>query len=256
MPVTQTENNLIIESLPDMELCPVQGGEFMMRDENGKEDDEKPAHRVTLAGFYIGRFPVTQQLWEAVTGENPSRFKGEKQPVESVSRQDVHGFLGQLNGRQDVREFLRQLDYPGMKFRLPTEAEWEYAARGGIYSQGYEYSGSDKLKQVGWYNDNSDNKTHEVGLLLPNELGLHDMSGNVFEWCYDWYDGNYYGKCQQQGTVANPQGAEKGEDRVLRGGCFILSSLYCRSVPRYDFSPEFRDFIIGVRLVLSSQSVG
>ncbi|MCI5140546.1 MAG: formylglycine-generating enzyme family protein [Candidatus Electrothrix sp. ATG1] len=168
----------------------------------------------------------------------------------------MQSFLNKLNAREDVQAFIRQLDPPGTVFRLPTEAEWEYAARGGIYSQGYTYAGSDRLKQVGWYEDNSDDQTHEVGQLLANELGLHDMSGNVWEWCQDWFDDEYYKKCHKRGVVENPQGPETGSLRVLRGGSYFGSSVYCRPVYRNRSAPGDRGGNVGFRLVLPFQAVG
>ncbi|MCI5146838.1 MAG: formylglycine-generating enzyme family protein, partial [Candidatus Electrothrix sp. AR3] len=141
--------HIITPPLPDLELCPVEGGEFLMGDDDGEYDREKPAHPVHISGFYMGKFPVTQQLWQAVMGKNPASFKGERRPVETVSWKDAQAFLDKLNAREDIQTFIRQLNPPGTKFRLPTEAEWEYAARGGQYSQGYTYAGSDRLKQVG-----------------------------------------------------------------------------------------------------------
>jgi formylglycine-generating enzyme required for sulfatase activity len=160
----------ITPPLPDLDLCLVEGGEFMMGDDNGEYDDEKPAHRVRVFGFWMGKFPVTQRLWQAVMGNNPSRFKGERRPVEQVLWNDAQNFLQKLNALPEVQAFIGQLDPPGAAFRLSTEAEWEYAARGGIYSQDYKYAGSDRVKQVAWYEANSGGETHEVGLLLPNEL--------------------------------------------------------------------------------------
>ncbi|MCI5165688.1 MAG: formylglycine-generating enzyme family protein [Candidatus Electrothrix sp. GM3_4] len=202
----QKDNDIITPPLPDFDLLPVKGGDYLMGNDNGQDNDEKPAHPVRVAGFYMDKFQVTQRLWEAVTGDNPSNFKGERRPVETVSWKDVQSFLEKLNTRKDVRTFIRQLNPPGTKFRLLTEAEWEYAARGGIYSQNYKYAGSDRLKQVGWYNENSDKQTHEVGQLLANELGLHDMSGNVWEWCRDWFSDKYYEECHKRGVIKNPQG--------------------------------------------------
>lgn len=209
-----------------------------MGDDSGEYDDEKPAHLVRLDDFYIGKYPVTQRLWQAVMENNPSRFKGERRPVEQVSWHDAQEFLGRLNQLADKN------------FRLPTEEEWEYAARGGRYSQGCKYAGSDRAKQVAWHDANSDNETHEVGLLLPNELGLHDMSGNVWEWCADWFAEEYYAQCHQRGMVDAPQGADSGELRVLRGGGYFFYSQYCRAVTRNDGSPENRYDDLGFRLVL------
>ncbi|WP_420209266.1 formylglycine-generating enzyme family protein [Candidatus Electronema sp. JC] len=236
--------------LPDLELVFVQGGEFMMGDDNGEYDDEKPAHRVLVSGFWMSRFQVTQRLWQAVIGNNPSEFKGERRPVELVSWDDAQDFLRKLNALPEMQKFIRPLDPPGAAFRLPTEAEWEYAARGGMYSQDYKYAGSDRAKQVAWHDANSGGETHEVGLLLPNELGLYDMSGNVWEWCGDWFSGKYYAACQQQGLVENPQGPDRGEYRVLRGGSFFHYSQRCCAVYRLDNPREDRNDGIGFRLVL------
>ncbi|WLE98464.1 MAG: formylglycine-generating enzyme family protein [Candidatus Electrothrix communis] len=252
----QKNNETITPPLPDLDLCPVKGGEFIMGDDNSEYDDEKPAHSVHVAGFYMGKFQVTQRLWESVTGDNPSDFKGERRPVETVSWEDAQTFLDKLNARAEVQDFIRQLDPPGTKFRLPTEAEWEFAARGGIYSQGYTYAGSDRLKQVGWHDKNSDDQTHEVGLLLANELGLHDMSGNVWEWCQDWFSDKYYEECHKRGTVENPQGPDKGALRVLRGGSSFFSPVSCRSVRRANLEPEIRSRGLGFRLVLPFQAAG
>ena len=196
-PMPKENLTIHIPDCPTIELVYVQGGTFTMgSDDSESSDREKPAHQVKLSDFYIAKYPVTQEQWQAVTGKNPSHFQGKRRPVEEVSWHDTQEFLAKL--KQITEE----------KFRLPTEAEWEYAARGGIYSQGYKYAGSDRLKQVGWYDDNSDDQTHEVGQLLANELGLHDMSGNVWEWCQDWFDSNYYEECHQHGVAENPQGPD------------------------------------------------
>lgn len=222
-----------------------------MGDDNGEYDDEKPAHRVRVSGFWMGRFQVTQRLWQAVMKGNPSEFKGERRPVEQVSWDDAQEFLRTLNALPDVQAFVCQLEPPGAAFRLPTEAEWEYAARGGKYSQDYKYAGSDRAKQVAWHKANSGDETHEVGLLLPNELNLHDMSGNVWEWCQDWFSGEYYAACHQQGVAENPQGPDSGEYRVLRGGSWFFDLLDCRAVFRLYDPPVYRDVSIGFRLVLA-----
>ena len=252
----QKENNTPPAPLPDLDLCPIAGGEFIMGDDNSEYDDEKPAHPVRVSDFYMGKFPVTQQLWQEVTDDNPSDFKGERRPVETVSWEDAQDFLDKLTARADVQAFISQLNPQGTEFRLPTEAEWEFAARGGIYSQGYTYAGSDRLKQVGWYGENSDDQTHEVGELLANELGLHDMSGNVWEWCQDWFSDKYYEECHKRGTVENPQGPDSGTLRVLRGGSWFLHPVRCRSVYRIRLDPGSRSVTFGFRLVLPFQAVG
>lgn len=212
-----------------------------MGDNESEYKSEKPAHRIAVASFYIGQFPVTQRLWQAVMGNNPSRFQGEQRPVERVSWDDVQVFIEKLNAET------------GKTFRLPTEVQWEYAARGGRYSQDYAYAGSDKLKQVGWYQENSDDETHDVGLLLANELDIYDLSGNVWEWCEDDYHPNYAGAPKNGlAWIDTP----RGEDRVLRGGGAFSLALDCRSANRYRFHPDYRDNDIGFRLVLPLQLTG
>lgn len=241
--------------LPDFDLILVEGGEFLMGDDNSKYDNEKPAHRVEVSSFYMAKYPVTQRLYEAVIGKNPSDFKGPMRPVETVSWEDAQVFIKKLNGTQGVRDYLRELAPPGEAFRLPTEAEWEYAARGGRYSEGYLYAGSDRLKQVGWYNENSGGETKDVGLLLANELGILDMSGNVWEWCEDWYGGSeYYEECRKKGVVKDPAGPEKGDRRVVRGGSSFNNSRHCRSAFRLVFPIGHPHEYIGFRLVLPIQA--
>ena len=216
------------------EMVYVEGGTFTMgcTSEQGSEcyDYEKPTHQVTLSSYYIGKFEVTQELWQAVMGSNPSYFKGSNLPVENVSWDDIQAFIRKLNS------------LTGHTYRLPTEAEWEFAARGGIKSNGYKYSGSYSLDQVAWYNDNSSSTTHSVGTKLPNEVGIYDMSGNVWEWCQDWY-GTYTSNFQ-----TNPQGASSGSFRVLRGGSWDGSAGYCRVSNRIYSIPYGRDDSVGFRL--------
>ena len=235
-----------------LDLVLVQGGPFMMGDDNSQYAEEKPAHTVELSSFYIGKYPITQAQWEAVMKKNPANFKGENRPVENISWEDCQKFAAKMNALPNLKKALEAESIKGT-FRLPREAEWEYAARGGIYSQGYTYAGSDKLKQVGWYEDNSGNQTQEVGKLLANELGLYDMSGNVWEWCEDWFDENYYRECLKKGTVNNPVGPPQGVIRVLRGGCYFVVALRCRAVFRYGYLPGYRSVIFGCRLVLALQ---
>ena len=197
-------------------------------------DNEEPTHQVTLTNdYYIGKYEVTQALWKAVMGNNPSGFKGDNLPVENVSWKDCLKFISKLNS------------ITGKTFRLPTEAEWEYAARGGNKSRGYQYSGSNNLSDVAWYGDNSGNKTHDVGSKQANELGIYDMSGNVYEWCQDRYD-NYSSSSQ-----TNPTGATTGSNRVERGGSWIFTDWGCRSSYRSYGTPDCRYSFLGLRLVLS-----
>jgi formylglycine-generating enzyme required for sulfatase activity len=225
----------------------IEGGNFDM---GGGDDEafgrEKPVHPVKVGSFYLGKYPVTQEVWQAVMGSNPSRFNGSQRPVEQVSWRDTQEFIKKLNHMTKRH------------YRLPTEAEWEYAARGGIHRQqdGYLYAGSDKLKEVGWYADNSDGETKEVGLKYPNELGLYDMSGNVWEWCNDWFGGKYYQACDKKGVVQDPQGPAQGVYRVFRGGGCFSAPRSCRVAYRSDREPAIRGFILGFRLALSRQLTG
>ena len=196
-------------------------------------DDEKPTHSVTLSSYYICKYEVTQALWRAVMGSNPSYFEGDNLPVEQVSWNDCQTFINRLNS------------YTGRNFRLPTEAEWEFAARGGNYSRHYKYSGSNYISDVAWYDSNSGNRTHPVGTKQANELGLYDMSGNVFEWCSDWA-GTYSSYPQ-----TDPTGPNSGSRHVLRGGSWRSFAGNCRSSIRYRYPPGSRDSNLGLRLVLS-----
>ena len=220
-----------------IEMVKVEAGTFMMGATSEMQKpwyDEKPVHQVTLTNdYYMGKYEVTQNLWKAVMGRNPSKFKGDDLPVEKVSWDDCQEFISKLNSMT------------GRKFRLPTEAEWEYAARGGKKSRGYQYSGSSKMSEVAWYTANSGSKTHPVGKKQANELGLYDMTGNVLEWCQDWY-GSYVSSSQ-----TNPTGAFSGFFRVFRGGSWYGNAGNCRSSCRDSYNPGNRNFDLGLRLVLS-----
>ncbi len=214
------------------EMIFVEGGTFQMGSSSG-ESDEKPVHSVTLSAFNIGKYEVTQAQWKAVIGNNPSSFSGcEDCPVERVSWNDVQDFIRKLNA-QTVKNY-----------RLPTEAEWEYAAKGGKSSKGYTYSGSNDLNSVAWNIDNSGRKTHTVGGKQANELGVCDMTGNVWEWCSDWY-GTY-----NSYSETNPTGASSVQHRVLRGGSWNASAYYCRTADRNGGNPDIRYYYYGFRLVL------
>ena len=220
-----------------IDMVRVEAGTFTMGATSEMEDPydwEKPTHQVTLTNdYYIGKYEVTQALWKAVMGNNPSNFKGDNLPVEKVSWDDCQEFINKLNR------------ITGKTFRLPTEAEWEYAARGGKKSRGYQYSGSNNISDVAWYSDNSGNMTNDVGSKQANELGIYDMTGNVWEWCQDRY-GRYDSFSQ-----VNPTGANSGSDRVYRGGSWSYTARYCRSSFRLRITSGYRRSFLGFRLVLS-----
>ncbi|MBR4885812.1 MAG: formylglycine-generating enzyme family protein [Muribaculaceae bacterium] len=236
-------------------MVAVEGGSFTMgaTSEQGGDawDNEKPAHNVTLSDYMIAKTEVTQGLWIAVMGTNPSYFKGYDLPVESVSWDDCQEFIKKLNS------------ITGFNFRLPTEAEWEYAARGGNKSKGYKYSGSDNLGSVAWYYENSGisildednwvsdikktnkNQTHIVAIKLPNELGIYDMSGNVDEWCSDYWWGSYSSDSQ-----IDPKGPSSGYYRVHRGGNWYEYSRRCRVSYRNYYRHDDKWYYLGLRLAL------
>ena len=237
-PVTNVENiSIPVKDGISIDMVRVEAGTFTMgatAEMKEPYDWEKPTHRVTLTNdYYIDKYEVTQVLWQAVMGNNPSKFKGDNLPVEKVSWDDCQEFISKLNR------------ITGKTFRLPTEAEWEYAARGGKKSRGYQYSGSNNLSDVAWYGDNSGNKTHAVGTKQPNELGIYDMSGNVWEWCQDLY-GRYSSYSQ-----TNPTGANNGLYRMNRGGSWGVNAWNCRSSGRDNITPGSRYNYLGLRLVLS-----
>ncbi|MCI6473928.1 MAG: formylglycine-generating enzyme family protein [Bacteroidales bacterium] len=235
-------------------MIKVDGGTFMMgaseETDNYSWEREHPAHQVALSSYYIGETEVTQALWKAVMGKNPSKTKGDDLPVERVSWYDCQKFIEKLNS------------LTGKKFRLPTEAEWEFAARGGNKNRHTQYSGSKRINDVAWYWQNSGDmnlsgqwdgekikrnncKIHPVKTKMPNELGIYDMSGNVCEWCHDWY-GAYSSNAQ-----TNPTGPESGTNRVFRGGSWNVVATCCRTSIRLDGTPNYRENFVGLRLALS-----
>ena len=219
-------------------LVKVEAGTFTMGSPVGEADreDDESQHRVTLTrDFYLGRTEVTQAQWRAVMGTDPSRFKGDDLPVEMVSWDDAMAFCRKLNEMG--------LAPAGWTFTLPTEAQWEYAARGGNRSRGFMYAGGNDIGEVAWYDGNSRGETHPVGTKRANELGLYDMSGNVWEWCLDWYE---------KGYAADPEtlAGNRGSGRVIRGGGWFYVAGYCRSAIRILNGPGCRRFSLGFRLAL------
>ena len=229
------------------EMVRVDGGTFTMggTSEQGNEPDgnEVPVHQVTLSSYYIAKTEVTQALWEAVMNKSITQITAEKgwktygvganYPMYDISWADCQEFISKLNA------------LTGENFRMPTEAEWEYAARGGSKTLGYRYCGGNKVNDVGWNKDNSGSMTHPVASLAPNELGLYDMGGNVWEWCSDWF-GSY-----QSTPQTNPTGGTSGTYRIVRGGSFYDYASWCRVSARFAIAPETRYFDQGLRLVLS-----
>lgn len=226
----------------------VEHGEFMMGatpEQTDPCDDEIPVHNVILThDYFIGETLVTQALWRAVMNDNPSRRLSinrqwkyghpDDLPIDNVSWDDCQKFISKLN------------KYTGKCFRLPTEAEWEFAARGGKQSQRFHYAGSNEIEEIAWYGeDSNDGQTHPVKKLKPNELGIYDMIGNVSEWCQDWYD--TYDSCEQ----TNPTGPTNGEFRVLRGGSYSDPKSYLGLSRRDSHYPDYNDFYFGVRLCLT-----
>jgi formylglycine-generating enzyme required for sulfatase activity len=214
-----------VVGLPEMVF--VEGGTFQMG--CSEFANAVPVHDVTVSSFHIGKYPVTQSQWTAVMDNNPSYFSNNNHPVETVSWDEVRNFITRLN------------EITGKNYRMPTEAEWEYAARGGNRSKGYEYSGSDVLDDVGWYNDDT---THPVGAKAANELGIYDMSGNVEEWCSDWY-GLYSSSAQ-----TDPVGAEPASWRVYRSGSYYQEARLSHVAQRRPAQPVGRANSLGCRLVL------
>ncbi|MBO4740716.1 MAG: formylglycine-generating enzyme family protein [Bacteroidales bacterium] len=233
------DTNIITITVKEVkfDMVKVKGGTFTMGCKKPKDKDcyenELPAHSVTVDDFAIGKYEVTQDLWVAVMDTNPSKWKHDSLPVEQVSWEKVQIFINKLNR------------ITGRTFRLPTEAEWEYAARGGAKSKNYKYAGCNQdVGSYAWYGPNANSHTHKVGQKKPNELGLYDMSGNVMEWCSD-YQGAY-----TKNPQTNPKGPRKGEERILRGGCWSSPTRGCRITDRSNYNPQKGYSYYGFRLVL------
>lgn len=234
--------SLAADTLPAIPVVQVKGGCFEMGDTFGDGGlDEKPVHRVCVDDFRMEKYEVTQELWQAVTGSNPSKVKsGGQFPVDGVSWNDAREFIKRLN------------EMSGRKWRLPTEAEWEYAARSGGLKQ--RYAGTDSgeaLADFAWHSGNSDLNTHPVGSRQPNGLGLYDMSGNAWEWCSDRYDREYY----KQSPASNPKGDPFGVNRIMRGGSAQTVTGFQRSSYREYVAPAVRGDLFGLRLAMDGSSV-
>jgi len=235
----------------------LRGGVFEMGSEEKESalGNDSPVHKVELSPFYIGEYPVMQALWKALMGldNNPSQFIGDRRPVERVSWMDIVWGNQDGNGQpaflQKLNEFTATTRPAGYIYRLPTEAEWEYAARGGAP---YEYAGSDQLKEVGWYTENSHSETKAVGLKSPNEFLLYDISGNVREWCMDEYSDSFYREVHEQGLIKDPLCEEEmAQNRVLRGGSWNYSQVGCGVSCRIFGDPTSFNSRLGFRLVLA-----
>jgi sulfatase modifying factor 1 len=235
------------EVSPGMVL--VKGGAFRMGS-NEIFSNEEPVHAVTLNNFYIGKFEVSQKEWKAVMGDNPSLFRGDNNPVDMVTWYDAIEYCNKRSETEGWTPcYTREGDVVTWNFdadgyRLPTEAEWEYACRGGEKSRNYKYSGSDNSDEVAWYEENSGDRTHPVGVKKPNELGIYDMSGNAWEWCWDRYDESY----NKNSPPGNPSGPSKGNNRSYRGGSVSGWEEWLRSTARFSIPPQFKNYIMGFRV--------
>ncbi|MCU0287787.1 MAG: formylglycine-generating enzyme family protein [Acidobacteria bacterium] len=229
----------------------VKGGSFLMGT-NDLATEEEPIHDVSLDNFYIGKYEVTQKEWLEIMGKNPSTFIGDNLPVDNIDwymaidyctkKSIKDGLTPCYTGSGDAIVCNFEVD----GYRLPTEAEWEYAAVGGLKSHDYEYSGSNDPNEVAWHETNCEDKTQPVGLKKPNELGIYDMSGNIWEWCWDWYDPDYYKKSPEK----NPRGAESGKIRGYRGGGGPGGRIsWLRIRARYNLFPSYKSFDMGFRIV-------
>lgn len=245
-----------LNKLTPIEMVTVAGGSFQMGDSlvDGFIN-ERPIHSVTLSSFAISKFEVTQHSWVQTFGTNPAKFWGDNNPVESISWSDA---INYCNTRSTLEGFTQcyktvngivTCDFNADGYRLPTEAEWEYAARGGNLSKNTKYSGSSDLKEVAWFYTYSENITHTVGTKKSNELGVYDMSGNVWEFCWDYFDANYY----SQSAIQNPKGPAQGQSRVMRGGSWTDDTIFNRVFYRNYYNQNSKGTNVGFRIVRNSK---
>ncbi len=280
---TATGNDTLYAVWSKFEITPtmifVEGGTFAMGSDNtfgagtgGTFNDEGPIHDVTLDSFYIGNYEVTQAEWFEVMGTNPSYFKGDNLPVELVTWYDAIEYCNARSEKEglqpyytidkeqkdpsntnsdnlDVNRWLITLNKENNGYRLPTESEWEWAAQGGVKSKGYAYSGSDDINDVAWVDTNSNGVSHTVGGKAPNELGIYDMSGNLWEWCWDWYSDGY----ESDEAQTNPTGVATGSFRCVRGGCWYFIADYCRSINRDRDEPYDKYYLLGFRVARNAE---
>jgi formylglycine-generating enzyme required for sulfatase activity len=251
----------------NIKMVHIKGGNFIMGDEKNYDKEEIKNNHIVVSDFWISNYEVTQMEWLEIMGNNPSRHKGELLPVENINWYNAVEFCNKksmkeglstcykidknsqdennLNYRDEIK-WTVSCDFTKNGYRLPTEAEWEYAAKGGEESMGYEYSGSNDLNEVAWFYENSNKQSHFIGQKIPNELGLYDMSGNVYEWCWDWYD--IY---DEKRSKLNPKGPTQGKYKIIRGGCMNNKEGECRSYDRTLKAPYDNLSKYGLRIVKS-----
>ena len=251
------EEKVLLSNNLDIEFVLVKGGTFKMGNTfaGAGFEDELPVHEVKLSDFYISTYEITQLEWETIMKSNPSTFKGKTKPVENISWFDAIGFCNVLSEKEGLTPCYKIMrnnsvtcDWNANGYRLPTESEWEYAARGGNESKGFMFSGSNDPDEVGFYKNSSKGMTHPTGSKKPNELGIYDMSGNVWEWCWDWYMYSYFPVLK-----ANPTGVESGVERCRRGGSWAQISKSARSSNRLGSPPELKFNYVGIRLVKNAR---
>jgi formylglycine-generating enzyme required for sulfatase activity len=260
LPLQSAASKAVYQPKSRLDLVFVEGGTFAMGDSTAEaQSNEKPVHQMEIGSFYISKYEITQKQWQDVMEVNPAYFKGEYLPVERISWYDAIEFCNTLSQKEGLTPVYTLNDdkvdtnnlcaadnlkltiianFSADGYRLPTEAEWEFAARGGIQSSGYKYCAANDIEQAAWYDSNSEGKTHSVGRKLANELGIYDMSGSVWEWCWDWYGSDYYSNYYHHNQSKYPAGPISGEQRVLRGGSWITDAEHCRISYRYSDKPN------------------